>query len=78
MGRSEVEKAKKLAIRQIERNKGDLDELDKINEPVPLAVVGSHKGEMGYIKKVNLLFSALFGYTKDEIIEKKINQIMPE
>ena len=77
-GKALVEKAKKLAIRQIERNKGDTDDLEKINEPIPLAVVGSYKGEMGHIKRINLLFSALFGYTKDDIVDKKINTIMPE
>lgn len=78
MGKDLVEKAKKLAIKLIERNKNDNSHFEKINEPIPVAVVGSYKGEIGHIKKVNLLFSSLFGYTKDEIMDKKINTIMPE
>ena len=45
---------------------------------MPYAFVFSSKDEIGTVKKVNLLFTSLFGYPRDEIIDKNINLIMPE
>jgi hypothetical protein len=72
-----IKKSKRLALKQLEKKKGGLGDIDNANDPLPMIIVGSNKGEQGYIKKSNLLFSSLFGHYKDEIIDKKINIIMP-
>lgn len=41
-------------------------------------VVRATRDEVGSIMRANLLFSALFGYSKEEILNKKINILMPE
>lgn len=41
-------------------------------------VVRATREEAGSIMRANLLFSALFGYSKEEILSKKINILMPE
>ena len=41
-------------------------------------VVRATKDDAGTVVRVNLLFSALFGYSKEDIITKKINILMPE
>ena len=41
-------------------------------------VVRATRDEAGSIMRINLLFSSLFGYSKEEIINKKINILMPE
>ena len=41
-------------------------------------VVRATRDEVGSIMRANLLFSSLFGYSKEEILNKKINAIMPE
>lgn len=43
----------------------------------PFIYVGARKSESGVILNMNSIFTALFGYTKDEIIGKRINQLMP-
>jgi hypothetical protein len=78
LGKMLIDRSKKLAIKQLEAVKdGEAEGLEDLSDPVPFSLVGSIKGEQGYIKKVNLLFSSLFGYYKEEIIEKKIKTIMP-
>jgi PAS domain S-box-containing protein len=62
----------------LELNKGDIKDMEKLTEPIPMVVVGVHNKEFGCIKKINLLFSSLFGYTKDDILDKNISTIMPE
>lgn len=41
-------------------------------------VVKATRDEVGSIMRANLLFSSLFGYSKEEILNKKINILMPE
>lgn len=77
-GRILVEKSKKIALQMLELNKGEIEDIEKLTEPIPMVVVGAHNNEFGCIKKINLLFSSLFGYTKDDILDKNVNKIMPE
>lgn len=41
-------------------------------------VVRATRDEAGSIVRVNLLFSSLFGFSKEEVLGKKINLLMPE
>ncbi|EGR29894.1 PAS domain S-box family protein [Ichthyophthirius multifiliis] len=72
-----IEKAKNLA--QLDENNEDKVEkiLDFKNEPIAYSLVKNKKGEVGQIENVNLIFSVLFGYQKEEIQGKQIQLIIP-
>ncbi len=50
---------------------------DVMNEPIAIAEISNKKNEYGTIKNINLLFAMLFGYSREEIIKKKIDLIIP-
>lgn len=77
-GHDLIKKSKKLAYRQLELRREGLADIENPHEPIPMIMVGNLKGEPGYIKKANLHFSSLFGHYREEIIDKKINMLMPQ
>ncbi len=55
------------------------DEMDFQNLPIAYAVVSNIKKQnLGKITNVNLLFSVLFGYQKEELMNKPIELIVPQ
>ena len=62
-GRHLVERSRKIALQMIELDKKEVDDIDKLSEPIPMVVVGAYNTDLALIKKINLLFSSLFGYT---------------
>lgn len=77
-GHDLIKKSKRLAYRQLELRREGLADIENPHEPIPMIMVGNLKGEPGFIKKANLHFSSLFGHYREEIIDKKINMLMPQ
>ena len=73
-----IKKSRRLAYKQLELKKDGMADIENLNEPVPMIMVGTHKNEPGYIKKANLHFSSLFGHYREEILDKKITILMPQ
>lgn len=55
-----------------------VNNLSVVTQPIAHAIISNKKGERGVIKQVNALFCILFGLQRDEILNKKINIIMPK
>ncbi|CAD8148889.1 unnamed protein product [Paramecium pentaurelia] len=47
-------------------------------DQIPFIYVSAKKSDTGNILQMNSLFTAYFGYTKEEIVGKKINILMPQ
>lgn len=72
-----IKKSKRIAYRQLEGKKAEQDDLENLADPVAMLISSTHKGDHGYIKKTNLMVSSLFGHYKEELVDKKINMLMP-
>ena len=78
LGKALVDKSKKIAFMKMEMNKGEVNNIEKLTEPIPMVLVAPGKSEMGTVKKVNMLFSSLFGYPSEDIVDRNIKKIMPD
>lgn len=70
-----LEKYEQLLNQEKQQQKDNYFEL--LNEPVALAIISNKRNEIGQFTYVNLLFSSLFGFQKEEVIGKRIQLIMP-
>ena len=73
-----IRKSKKMAYQQLESMNKKFDDIDNLADPVACLLTGSSKNELGYGKKINSIFIGLFGLYTDDIVEKKINILMPK
>ena len=73
-------KANKLLNKKIYRQIAKKEEFDLTtgHEPYPYVIMTGTGRDMGKIYKTNLLFSILVGWSREEILGKKINNFMPE
>ena len=58
-----------------------VDKKEDVNidtSPLPLLTVSAKKQDLGIILTINPLFTTFFGYTKEDLVGKKINHIMPK
>ncbi|EGR30840.1 PAS domain S-box family protein [Ichthyophthirius multifiliis] len=63
---------------QVEKKEDNIEKIfDFKSEPIAYLVVKNKKGEIGHIEQCNMLFSALFGYQKEEVQNKQIQVILP-
>ena len=72
-----IKRSKKLAEKHLEAKREGEDDFENWADPCALVEVGYHKLEHGHIKRCNLMFSSVFGHYRDEIVDKKINILMP-
>ena len=47
-------------------------------ESVPTVTLSAESDKLGIITSISLGASSLFGYNKNELINRKVNTIMPE
>jgi PAS domain S-box-containing protein len=69
--------SKRLSHKNILNSQNEPNIETLMNEPVANAIVSNKKSDIGQILNINLLFSVMFGYQKDEIVGKKCDSIMP-
>lgn len=72
-------KAQSYHLQQMEGE--DQDErqiMEGMLQPISIIQVGSCKNELGFVKKCNEHFVSMFGWVKEEMIDKPITSIMPE
>ncbi len=72
-----IKKSKKIAFQNFEENHKLNKDIDSAPDQQATINVGYNKGEPGFMKKVSKNMMRLFGYQKEELLEKKINMLMP-
>ena len=74
-----VQRSKEEARKMLNNNRGDVNDLEKLNEPFAMAAVGANHDRVGYFKKINSEFTSLFAYTMEDLANNKdISIIMPK
>ena len=77
-GKKLMNQFKQLIFKQKDMKLKYLVELKKLPNTTALAFVSYHNNEMGYIKRINTEFMALLGYTEEDIINQRVEVIIPE
>ena len=73
-----LQKARKLLSKKIYYQIARKNSFDAGVDQYPYVEVIGNGNDMGKIKNANLLFTILVGVNRDEIIDKKINNFMPD
>jgi hypothetical protein len=73
-----LQKARKLLSKKIYYQIARKNSFDAGIDQYPYVEVIGNGNDMGKIKNANLLFTILVGVNRDEIIDKKINNFMPD
>jgi len=73
-----LQKARKLLSKKIYYQIARKNSFDAGIDQYPYVEVIGNGGDMGKIKNANLLFTILVGVNRDEILDKKINNFMPD
>ena len=77
-GKELMKQFQHLVLKQRTLKKNQLLDFKDLSNSSCLVFVGVFNKEAGFIKKVNKEFMSLFGYTEEEIVNKKLDLIIPE
>ena len=72
-----LEKVKSFYIMNIDRSKVTNNINDFANEATGLVSISGEDSQFGRVTSLNMSASKIFGYSKGEIVNRKVNALMP-